>query len=713
MEDGERDEREFHRGEFTVLRVVHEDSELYPADMYTWSVSASYYISPYFAQQSNDLIKHLETAAFVAIDEEMTGIQMPGSGRPRKEIPPSVKYPELKQAPERYSIIQLGVSLFHANVPEEKADSSDEEGELEPSKEADKPKPETTWTVRTYNFYMFPAVNGNWDSSAREVVLNPAAVSFLNQHNMSFDLWTKQGVNYVTHDKAEEIVSEYVTKYEHQMQRQKDAQAPKSVQDTLRRRVELRRTDDINFFASVMASIREWLDNASGSSEAPSRLMLPACNSFLRRALYESIEREYPDLVLENGGGGQICVWRLSREEKLEREQRLKRDAWNNTILKVGMWRVFDALSRVCRGMCLPKQSPLFAPSFDDVDFDSFEAYDVPSSLGRRIPLVVHNGFMDVLFLLTHLHAPILPETLRECKELIASYFPVIYDTKVLATEHSTSWNNEQTNLSNLYQLVVTENRALSNGINIVKWDGEGDSLQEHEAAYDAFMTGSIYIGLLQHIARDHLQREIEPKPFVGDLVFLLEDSDSSLDLDCDQRNFFGRNKIFQMSMFTLDLQSFDEDCLKRGMIASASFHVSNFDPSVTTFDIVNCCSALRDASDRKVEFDIIWIDDTSLVVSAMCRPGGASVRPLTESERLVVLQEHGELIQRALRQRFASKEAIIKFDEYLHAQKIAKERENSWMNCLWKRLGTLLSGLSKRKAEQDVNPARKRRRFN
>lgn len=79
--------------------------------------------------------------------------------------------------------------------------------------------------------------------------------------------------------------------------------------------------------------------------------MLPPCNSFMRRALYQHIEREYPSLILENGGNQQIRVLRLSPEEKKVRNDRIKKEAWENLILnKIGVWRVYEALRRTCNG---------------------------------------------------------------------------------------------------------------------------------------------------------------------------------------------------------------------------------------------------------------------------------------------------------------------------------------------------------------------------
>ena len=88
-----------------------------------------------------------------------------------------------------------------------------------------------------------------------------------------------------------------------------------------------------------MASLREWLDSAirprpragptnADEDEVAERerkekeegksLLLPPCNAFLRRALYESIGEEYPSLILEKADGNRIRVLRLNDEEKAE-----------------------------------------------------------------------------------------------------------------------------------------------------------------------------------------------------------------------------------------------------------------------------------------------------------------------------------------------------------------------------------------------------------
>ena len=491
----------------------------------------------------------------------MTGISIQGFERPKKNESPTQRYAVLKQAPERYSIIQLGVSLFH---------SANDEG--------------LDWRVRRYNFYMFPnqppRVN-NMNHHPREVVLNPSAVAFLNQHGMSFDMWMKEGVTYQNAAQAGETVDYYIAQQKTEME-QDDKTEKSTVQETVRRRVELRRTEDVEFYARTMARLREWLDAAHppagdhqvaavvdadvSIAEAQGKcFLLPACNSFMRRAFFESIGKEYPSLDLENAGPqfpGQIRVWRLTAAEREVRRHRLRQDAWSMLIRqKVGMWRIFEALSRVCRGENLDRRSVLFASSYDDINWDApGEVLDIDIQSqggGRKIPLVVHNGFMDICFLLTHFHENKLPDSLLDCKSIIRSYFPNIYDTKVLASECTSQFNNDATTLSQLFQK-STENGFLDRlrvveafrGNNVSLDDsGSGNNTtdQEHEAAFDAFMTGCVYIRLCNHIKETHDASLLLPGDVVGSLTHL---DDRNGEYDDDQvQTLYGRNRLYQMSM--------------------------------------------------------------------------------------------------------------------------------------------------------------------
>lgn len=129
---------------------------------------------------------------------------------------------------------------------------------------------------------------------------------------MNLDVWTREGIPFCTGDVATNLLEKY---HEKQTKLSGTAKTPSSTPRSSRR-VELTRAEDKDFHARAMASLREWLDAAIVPREEDTEgasLLLPPCNSFLRRALYESIGNEYSNsLLLETFQESQIKVWRCT-----------------------------------------------------------------------------------------------------------------------------------------------------------------------------------------------------------------------------------------------------------------------------------------------------------------------------------------------------------------------------------------------------------------
>ena len=90
-----------------------------------------------------------------------------------------------------------------------------------------------------------------------------------------------------------------------------------------------------------------------------------------------------------------------------------------------------------------------------------------------------------------------------DCKNLIRSHFPIIYDTKVLASEYCLRSNpRNRTHLAAVYQQAMGSNpqwEQMFGPDNTVYNDGLSPyeaADQEHDAAFDAYMTGIAFCGL-------------------------------------------------------------------------------------------------------------------------------------------------------------------------------------------------------------------------
>jgi poly(A)-specific ribonuclease len=215
---------------------------------------------------------------------------------------------------------------------------------------------------RPYNFYVFPSSS----RQARDVTLNPAAIQFLNDHGMDFAMWTKDGVGYLNTQQTNELIAKIETKLSNEEQQANNAACitnGTAISTTTpsgnnnHKKVVLTKTQDIQFVGRVTAAVREWLDNAvhhhhrhvpredGQDSRHTSSFVLPPCNAFLRRALYETLGEAYPSLILEKGEGIHqkdcIVVHRLSEEEKKERVNEKKRKDIEELKMTIGFYRVF------------------------------------------------------------------------------------------------------------------------------------------------------------------------------------------------------------------------------------------------------------------------------------------------------------------------------------------------------------------------------------
>ena len=162
-------------------------------------------------------------------------------------------------------------------------------------------------------------------------------------------------------------------------------------------------------------------------------------------------------------------VYRLTPEEKEKRELLKKvEDKEKVERYQVGFYKPIHALLKANKGLL--NLTPQTTNKVADSEYDQ-----VKENLEkcRKIPIIVHNGLLDLLFFLTHFHDPVLPASWIEAKLLISSHFPLIYDTTYIVSECPCG-ECEQTDLASLY-LKLHEGESAKNA---------------HDAGFDSFMKG-------------------------------------------------------------------------------------------------------------------------------------------------------------------------------------------------------------------------------
>lgn len=372
--------------------------------------------------------------------------------------------------------------------------------------------------VRKYNFFLFPSSNSSSRevvlSPASIVQMSGNGRGNGNAHDLQdedvpqeldFNEWMKNGIPYTTLDQAEGILRQFQLDHDKHSNGNGNANGfgigLNADNDGARNGDGSRVTEweeptdpsDIAFIARAMANLREWIDQAALQPSVPlsdnmsleqeERIGIVKVIPFpkkesLRRCLRGKIEFEYPSLHWDENDNQQVVV-RLNDDEKKIRDARRKKFAWQKMHEeKIGFTRVFKALSDACRGELgqigdFDSEYLHFCSKFEDNADDSASASVLASTGGitpvsgadltkqaclkqRRVPMVLHNGFMDFLFLLTHFQRHKLPPTYEEAKKMLHRYFPLVYDTQILASEFSdNAVRTRQTGAHQLYRRFV------------------------------------------------------------------------------------------------------------------------------------------------------------------------------------------------------------------------------------------------------------------
>lgn len=285
--------------------------------------------------------------------------------------------------------------------------------------------------------------------SGNDVLLSPSAVDFLNRHGMSWSTWLQKGVSYMNEESERRAREEPVER---------------------RERMELSNDTDTAF-------CRRELERVASLQSGQSLELAANPNAGVRRYLYQEIELRHPTFITEKLPGFRIGVRVPTHGEATKAKEHRAREREAKLARDIGARRVFLAMRRACRA---------------------------------GTPIVGHNCWFDLLFLMQHMDAP-LPETYAEWKRRAYSHFPNIYDTKVLAQRRDAYGSLQQ-----LYSQVRAESNLklrfaqgfakYASGIGLE--DGEERDIAlpavvYHEAGWDSYATGVLFAEMCRTTPND------------------------------------------------------------------------------------------------------------------------------------------------------------------------------------------------------------------
>lgn len=421
----------------------------------------------------------LETCDFYAMDEEMTGINVPEVTE-LITFSPDDAYHSKRLAASRYSIIQVGICLFR-KVPSTSS-------------------PVARYVAHPFNFLLFPQYSDDYTAEERagDVVVSPSALAFLRKHGMDFQKWVYHGMAFC--DASREtalrarLAAQDASKGNSPSALDTDGTAVPAplftdaekawVEEAQKTASALVSRVEASWAASVAASGGKRPFLASLAVEGGKEAVLPVQASRAAREHLELVlQRSHPQLsfrVRRAGPSGYVVTLAvLSPEEVAKKAWWAGQRSERQVLDTLGFRLVFSELVR------------------------------------SRKPCVGHNCFADWLFLM-HAMDGALPERLPQWKTRARELFPRMWDTRYVASRQDLFPRGRFGNISlgGLYDAYVGASphctvelplgfegydvkTLLGTSAAAAAGGSGGGSDPAHEAGYDALMTGTVLLNLL------------------------------------------------------------------------------------------------------------------------------------------------------------------------------------------------------------------------
>jgi len=244
---------------------------------------------------------------------------------------------------------------------------------------------------RPFNVFVFPRPIDERDANGNQVKTDPflglsaSSIMFLAGNGLDFQRWVTKGVSYTSAATEAALMKA--------MPSPDGSGGPRAAAGGNGREfVKPNRPADIQLVEDTMKQVDLFV--ASDEQE----MKLSSTNTFLALALRQRIAEKHPSLEIEKRPSASNSNWQERWLLKVSEEGRKQRDAAlrSRLLAHIGFRRMWDLLK------------------------------------ARRVPIIVHNGFFDLLFLAEAFEGP-LPRALADFKAVVHGAFPVIFDTKVFA----------------------------------------------------------------------------------------------------------------------------------------------------------------------------------------------------------------------------------------------------------------------------------------
>ncbi|KAH9505297.1 hypothetical protein Btru_059193 [Bulinus truncatus] len=394
-----------------------------------------------FHEELDNIIAAINDCSFLAIDGEFTGLDSGDCGHAAPFDTPVERYNKLRNGASDFLLIQFGLCTFTANENEEK------------------------YVARPYNFYVFPRPF-NRAAPDRRFLCQSSSIDFLVAQGFDFNKLFKEGIPYLTPEQETKLKTELDRKHEEtsklSLPDSTNANGGGSAKKTMVPVPE----DQKVFLNNICEKISQYLE---GDDSEP--LIIPPCNAFQRKLIYQTVEEKFPLAHLETKTGEKKERFMVVSRTK-DTEERLKREQDKIALEKMEL-DMEVGFSKVIRAI---------------------------TNSGKLV--VGHNMFLDVVHVVNQFHSS-LPAELDGFKLMVSSVFPRLLDTKLMANTQPIQEHVRYSALDELRSALrgppfVTAKVVIADGFS--RYDGGGGAF--HEAGYDALITGSCFTTMVNYLGK-------------------------------------------------------------------------------------------------------------------------------------------------------------------------------------------------------------------
>jgi len=394
-----------------------------------------------FTRAYNMLEERINSCDFIAIDGEFTGLSTIRNKAPAYDTVQQI-YEKNRIGTSKMLLVQYGICLFIW-------DEETKEYEAVP-----------------FSFYIFPRP---YKKFGNDVVFTSqsSSLNFLAEHGFDFNKLFHKGVSFMgAHE--EKIARANIQREIEQMvekEKQNSVTLPNEGEEPSESKVFIPK-DQREFVDGVIGTMKTFFNGDDSDA-----IDLPVCTAFQRKLLYERLDELYPlGLYLESATNENnekfirahktLAGYKKNVEDKMNTEQKLLEE-------KLGFTKVIRLMSESGK------------------------------------PIIGHNMFKDLFLTYSNFFGD-PPPCMSEYKTAILNLFPTIYDSKVLATTPPLSNILTHSSVESLVKEINEGNLPDScTKISQTITSEDGYSEHYHDAGYDAFSTGRIFISLSKNILSD------------------------------------------------------------------------------------------------------------------------------------------------------------------------------------------------------------------